>query len=136
MLWIAFAIVAIAGFVDLRRREIPDVFPIALLACGVAGAAIGWLPWSSMVGGAALGFGLGALLFAVGAFGGGDAKLLAGIGSCLGPAPLLAACIFMGVAGGVFSCIALLRGARELAYAPAMGAGLLAQGVLTHWGGV
>ncbi len=133
MLWVATLIAVAAGWVDARRHEIPDGFPVALACCAVAGALLGLLSWSTLAAGAGLGFGIGAALFALGAFGGGDAKLLAGIGACLGPWVLLAALVPIAVAGGVLSIIAAARGARELAYAPAMAAGLLAHGLLTHW---
>ena len=133
LFWIATLIAAVAGWVDSRRHEIPDGFPLALAGCGLAGAALGALSWPAVAAGAALGFGIGAALFALGAFGGGDAKLLAGIGACLGPWVLLAALVPIAVAGGVLSLIAAARGAQELAYGPAMAVGLLAHGLMTHW---
>jgi len=134
MLWIATAIAAAASWVDLRRREIPDGFPLALAACAVVAALGGASTWSGVAAGAALGLGIGAFLFWLGAFGGGDAKLLAGVGACLGPALLATALVPIAVAGGVLSLIAFARGARELAYGPAIAAGLLLRGLLDHWG--
>lgn len=111
---------------DARRREIPDEFPLSLVACGIVGTALGVVPWPAVAAGAALGFTLGAVFFALGAFAGGDAKLLAGLGACLGPASLLAALVPIGLAGGLLAVVAWRRGAREMAYAPAMALGLLA----------
>jgi len=133
VLWITALVAAAAACIDVRRREIPDAFPLALLACGLAGAGLGAVSWSALAAGAALGAALGVVLFALGAFGGGDAKLLAGIGACLGPLPLLGALVPIGVAGGLLAVVALVRGARELAYAPAMATGLLAHAAMSQW---
>lgn len=125
MIWIACAIVVLAAIVDIRRREISNHFPIALIVCAVVGAALGAIGWQSLLLGSLFGISVGAVLFKLGAFGGGDAKLLAGIGACIGPIGLLWTMIYMGLAGGVLSVIAALRGAREIAYGPAIAAGLL-----------
>jgi len=130
LLWIALVIAVAAAFVDARRREIPDAFPLVLVASGVAGAALGVVGWPAVAAGAAIGFTLGAALFALGAFAGGDAKLLAGLGACLGPAPLLAALLPIALAGGLLAALAWWRGAREMAYGPAIALGLLVHAAL------
>lgn len=126
MLWMAALITIVAACVDLHRRQIPDVFPAALLLCAGAGALTGVAGWGGMAGGATVGFAVGAVLFGLGAFGGGDAKLLVGVGACLGPVALVSALVPMALAGGLLSLIALWRGAREVVYGPAIAAGLVA----------
>jgi prepilin peptidase CpaA len=127
-LWIPGVLLLIAAAVDLKRREIPDVLPIALLGWAVLATACGWLThaWWEVVAGAATGLAIGAVLFRLGGFGGGDAKLLAGLGAVLGPRAFLVAFAFIAVAGGVFALIARLRSSREHAYAPAIAVGYVA----------
>jgi prepilin peptidase CpaA len=79
---------------DLRSRRIPNVLTFALILCGLAQSFTpgGTTSPTQALGGFAMGFGLTFLLFAIGALGGGDVKLLAGIGAWLGPAAAL--CVF------------------------------------------
>jgi prepilin peptidase CpaA len=56
-------------------------------------------------------------------------KLLAGLGAVLGPAALLSALFWVVLAGAVLSAGAALRGRRELAYVPAIAAGLFVYGL-------
>lgn len=79
----------VSGAIDLKTTEIPDQIPYAMMIIGVIGNAINsiligsyWpLLLSFIVG---LGFlGVGFLFYYVGQWGGGDAKLLSGIGFLL-----------------------------------------------------
>jgi prepilin peptidase CpaA len=81
------ALLSWAAIVDLRARRIPNwlTFSIALSGltqCWTANHLAG--PVQSLLGFAA-GFALPFVLFAIGALGGGDVKLLAGVGAWLGP---------------------------------------------------
>ena len=119
------AVLAVAGLVDLRTREIPDVLPLALV--GWAAAA----RWMSLPGptwaGAALGLGVGLLVgllpFALGVLGGGDVKLVAALGAAVGPLAILVISAWIAVAGGVLALLACRRKQPELAYAPAIALG-------------
>ncbi len=140
LLWllVPIGLVAIATLHDLASREIPDWISLLLLAWGIAagtlsptaGAAAG-----ALVGGL-IGFALTAPLFWLGGIGGGDVKLIAALGVCLGPGLLLAALFWTAVAGGVLALIAKLRGQKDFAYVPAILAGLvlavLRLGVVEH----
>jgi prepilin peptidase CpaA len=124
---VTLALVVVAAAYDLKSREIPDWVPVLLL---VAAAVAAFVPgdamhWSWRVLGLAVGFGLGALLFALGAMGGGDAKLMAGIGAVIGLPALVAMLLYSAVAGGLLAAFARLKGRKELAYAPAFVLGLL-----------
>ena len=118
-------LLALAAAIDLRRREVPDWVPVALLAWALllllAGAGPGG---GRALAGLGLGAGVGLLAFWSGGFGGGDAKLVAALGPVLGPSALAWTLAFGALAGGVLSLHARLRGQRELAYAPALAAGL------------
>jgi prepilin peptidase CpaA len=126
--------VLLAAVIDVRRREVPDWIPIAILALALAGIAFGWLPhgWLAAAAGLLVGLALGLPLFAVGGWGGGDVKLLAALGAALGPVPLLKVAIWMGVAGGVLAVLAAIRGKKDLAYVPAIAVGLLINTLWPH----
>lgn len=116
-----------ATVTDLRRREIPDWIPacLALAAIVSASASRALAPAASLPWGALMGIGAGVALFAVGAMGGGDVKLLAALGLACG-APLMASTLFYtALTGGVVGAAALIAGRREIPYAPAIGSGFL-----------
>jgi prepilin peptidase CpaA len=85
------ALLVWAAVVDIRCRRIPNWLTFSLILSGLMQS----FTWARTVSpGAAflgflVGFGLTFLLFAIGAMGGGDVKLLAGIGAWLGPWPAL-----------------------------------------------
>ena len=113
---------AVAAWIDLRTREIPDWIPVALLLIGIVAATFGWAGsrWWMVVSGAVLGLVIGLALYRFAGFGGGDGKLIVGIGACLGPVGLLFALFWMALAGGVLALIAKFRGQRDYAYGPAI----------------
>ena len=80
-----------AAAVDVRERRIPNWLTFSLMLAGLGQS----FTWARTVGpadaflGLLTGFGLTFALFALGAVGGGDVKLLAGIGAWLGPLPVL-----------------------------------------------
>lgn len=81
-----------AAVVDVRSRRIPNWLTFSLMLAGL-GQSFTWArtvsPGDACLG-LLTGFGLTFALFALGAVGGGDVKLLAGIGAWLGPLPVLA----------------------------------------------
>jgi prepilin peptidase CpaA len=81
-----------AAVEDLRTRRIRNWLTFSLL---LSGTAQSFLPGRTVSPGAAAlgalaGFGLPFVLFAIGALGGGDVKLMAGLGAWVGPGPILA----------------------------------------------
>jgi prepilin peptidase CpaA len=127
VLWLPFLLLVVATVVDLRRREVPDSVSMALLGWAITATAVGWSPngWPSLLFGLACGLAIGIVLFALGAFGGGDAKLIAALGAVLGPQAFLMFLFYVAIAGGVFALVAAARGKSELAYAPAITLGFL-----------
>ncbi len=129
-----------AASTDVERRLIPDrlVLPTMLLAAAVswarpdASAASIWL-------GAAVGLGVGVVLFVLGllfgtavgasetAFGLGDVKLMAAIGLILGWPAVVRALFIAVLAAGAFSAVLLIRGRARSAfsYGPFLVAGAL-----------
>lgn len=94
MLEIIFLVVAFGGSIlasisDLKTTEIPDEIPYVMMAVGIVGHLLkSYLVWSympfllSMIFG--LGFlGFGFLMYFIGQWGGGDAKILSAIGFLL-----------------------------------------------------
>jgi prepilin peptidase CpaA len=115
----------IATLFDVRTRQIPDSISIGVLLWAIAATAFGLSShgWTSLVFGAGLALSIGVLLFWLGGFGGGDVKLLASLGATLGLQALPAFLFYSAIAGGILAAIALARGKRDLAYAPAMALG-------------
>ncbi len=113
---------------DLRSRQIPDTLSVCLLALALGSTAfrLHAVSWLDLALGAALGLGIGAILFQLGGFGGGDVKLLASLGAVLGFRDELPVLLYIAIMGGVFATAAHLFRQREYPYAPAIACGLLA----------
>ena len=128
MYWLALAALLCATVTDLRKREIPNGVSLLLILSAVVAKVSGWhvLTWGELLGGCVLAFLAGALLFRLGALGGGDVKLLSAFGTVLGPLGLLPFLLATSILGGVFALVARRKGETEIAYAPAMLGGLLA----------
>ncbi len=104
------AVMGLAALSDARDRRIPNVISVsgvvlALFLRGMPGDP------TMMAGilGAGLGLLLGFPLFALGGFGGGDAKLLVTAGAFLGPGPFGMALLFIGIFGGALALWVMLR---------------------------
>jgi Flp pilus assembly protein protease CpaA len=102
------AVVAASGAaaaIDLRTGRIPNLLTAATAAVGLALAGFG-LSGHSMAGalvGAAFGFALMLPGHLLGGTGAGDVKLLAALGTMLGPAGVLMAFLYGAVAGGLLA---------------------------------
>ena len=103
-----------ASVIDLRTRRIPNVVTGAMMGAGLGLAAAG--VHGMTLSAAALGFlvGLGLMLpgHVIGATGAGDVKLMAAIGTLLGPALAVNAFLFTAVAGGVLAFAVSVRRQR------------------------
>jgi Flp pilus assembly protein protease CpaA len=138
----ALLLLTAAVWHDLRRREIPDWIPVALIVVGLAGSWLDAAPfvgtaspvptWGARAFGLGLGFAIGLALFYGVGFGGGDAKLVCGLGFALGPWPLLVVLFWTALAGAVLAIAATRSESNEFAYAPAFLAGFVASWV--HFG--
>lgn len=129
-LWVPAAILIVAAAFDLASRQIPHLFPVLLLVWAVVSRLAGFQApeWGNALLGLGLGLVLGFLLFSLGWMGGGDGKLLAGLGAVLGPVGLLATLPWMAIAGGVVALWTKLRRPEqaEIVYGPAMAIGYVA----------
>ena len=86
------ALLAVACCTDLRARRSPNWLTFSMMLAGLlqsftAIRTVG--PAGSMLG-LLSGLGLTFVLFALGALGGGDVKLMAGVGAWIGPGPVVA----------------------------------------------
>lgn len=118
---------AAAAF-DLRSRRIPNPLVggslvLALLLRGSLGLA----PLLDGLAGAGLALAVGLLLFALGGFGGGDAKLLIVVGAFLGFRPTVGALLLIGVLGGL---LGLFEAVRRRSILPAA---YNAAGMMRRW---
>ena len=94
-------LLAIAAIIDARSRRIPNWLTLLMALSGVLNALVWGHPTSPTAAFLGLLTGLGILLipFALGAMGGGDVKMLAGVGAWLGPMATLQVYAIAAVAG-------------------------------------
>jgi prepilin peptidase CpaA len=101
-----------AAAVDLRARRIPNWITFSLMLAGFAQS----FTWARTVGpvdallGFLTGFGLTFILYGLGGMGGGDVKLLAGLGAWFGPLPTVVLFAAESIIGMLF---VLAQAARE-----------------------
>lgn len=80
----------IASYIDMKTHEVPDWLNFALIGIGVFFGAISsvflksFIPLLASIIGLGIGFLLGALMFYTNQWGGGDAKMLMGLGALIG----------------------------------------------------
>ncbi len=98
--------VGAAAAVDLCTRRIPNLITITIATVGIALAAAGVTRIG--IGGALVGFAFGMLLMlpghVLGATGAGDVKLMAAVGTVLGP-HIVMAFLYTAVAGGILALV-------------------------------
>lgn len=115
---VAFSAAALASVTDVRSFRVPNWLSLPLLFSGgfYQGLSGGRVALLSSVLGALFGGGILFLLHLRGGVGGGDVKLMAGVGAWLGVPGAVHAFIGMGLASGVYSLALLLLsgGSRSL----------------------
>jgi len=110
--------VAVAGttssVIDLWSRRVPNHLVLALTVVGATLAF--WHGGVTGLGTAAAGFVLGFLLMlpghVLGATGAGDVKLLAAMGTLVGPAGIAVAFLYTAIAGGLIAIVVALQRRR------------------------
>ena len=126
------AVLASAGTgaaVDVYTRRVPNLLTVSVASLGIVAAAAGFVDLT--MGEAMVGFAIGMILMLPGYFwggtGGGDVKLMAALGTWLGPSLIVRTFVYSAIAGGVLALIiavhrrrvgATLRGAARLVAAP------------------
>lgn len=109
-----FAMLLCAAATDVRARRIPNWLTFSMILAGVGQSllpirTVG--PADAMLG-FLTGFGLTVILFVLGAVGGGDVKLLAGIGAWIGPGPTLAVFAVEAILGAAIVLVQAVRQGR------------------------
>jgi len=105
---IASLSLAIATVVDIKIREVPDtvsygtIFLAIVIATFNALAQSSFAPIFTMFLGATLCFAIGGVMFYAGQWGGGDFKLIIGLGALFGATPFLYAFLILTVFAGAF----------------------------------
>jgi prepilin peptidase CpaA len=104
------AVLTVAAVSDLKTRRIPNALTLGAL---LAGLCLQTVQGSGALLAGLAGAGLAALValpfFALGALGGGDAKLLIAVGAFFGPARLPGALLVIALLGGVMAVIDAMR---------------------------
>jgi prepilin peptidase CpaA len=122
--WMVIVIGGAAAVDDLRRGMIADRISLAAAACGlgyhVAHGGLSGLGASAA--GGAIGFSVFLMFYLLGGMGGGDIKLMGGLGCLLEPRGILTAAMLAAIAGACFAAgSALFRSKRpSIPYAPAI----------------
>ena len=128
-----------ASVEDLWKRRISNFTVLGGLAAGLSVqiALLGWfkgpLAWAA---GALTGFGVFLIFYLARGMGGGDIKLMAAFGACLGTGRILRAALLAAIAGALLACGYLLwhwirricgrsGSAETIPYAPAISIGAL-----------
>lgn len=111
-LYIALPVLAaltVAVITDLRDQRIPNWLTFSLFLAGIA-LNVAFSGYQG-IGFSLKGVGIGLLVmlppYLLGAMGGGDVKLMAAVGACLGPVDTGMAFLFTGLAGGAYALIVL-----------------------------
>jgi prepilin peptidase CpaA len=108
---VVIAAATTAAIIDLRTRRVPNVLTLstALVGLGLAMSGMSRVSLMASAGGCLVGFALMLPGFLIGATGGGDVKLLAAVGTLLGPAATLRAFVATAIAGGLIAIVVALR---------------------------
>lgn len=111
MITLLFAgVIFIAMAFDMWSRRVPNMISVALVLLFAVAAGVAWdrVDWWSHIGFGLGMFSLGAILFYVGWFGGGDVKLLGALSLWMG-LPLAAEYLMLvGFAGGIAGLVILV----------------------------
>ena len=122
---------AAAAVIDIRTRRVPNALTGATVAAGVAiaTAGIGTTGIVAAIAGGLVGLALLLPGYIWGGTGGGDVKLLAALGTLLGPDRIIVAFFATAISGGLIAlATALLRRRfrnEAFAYAPAIAVGAI-----------
>jgi prepilin peptidase CpaA len=122
--WTTIAIGSFAVLDDLSRRVVSNWISGGALAAGLCLNFLGHGLYgvATAFAGAALGFALLLTFYLMGGLGGGDLKLMAGLGALLGPSGVLTAAVLGAIAGAFLALASLFfrRSQRAIPYAPAL----------------
>jgi prepilin peptidase CpaA len=113
LLFIALALAITAAIFDVQQRRIPNwlTYPGMISGLALQGSFLGWKGLVGAVEGFLLLGGIVFLFYVVRAMGAGDVKLMAAIGSIIGPAHGLIVLLATAICGGILAIVyAFYRG--------------------------
>ena len=131
---IAFTVIAAptiaAAVIDVRTRRVPNALTMSVALAGFALAVAGLGRVGIMASVAGCFVGLAVMLpgHLLGATGGGDVKLLAAVGTLLGPGATLRAFVATAIAGGLIAMVVAVRRGRLAATLAGTGALVMSGG--------
>lgn len=104
------SLVLVASYTDLRSRRIPNILTVSgFFVALVLRLALGPAAFADGLLGAVVALAVSVPLVAVGAMGGGDAKMLAAVGAFVGLGNLPIALLATALAGGLMALAVVLR---------------------------
>lgn len=122
------ALLGYAAWTDVRTRRIPNRLTLGILLAGLGlGAVAGLDSLARSILGAGLGLALAVVLYGLGAMGGGDGKLLIGVGAFFGHERFVGALLLIAVLGGL---LGVFEAVRRGVILPAV---LNAAGMIRRW---
>jgi prepilin peptidase CpaA len=102
-------ILMIAAVIDIRSRQVPNTLVLTGLAATLVLMPIfHLLPFTHALAGSVAGLLIFLPFYIIGLMGAGDVKLLAIVGSVLGPSELIQATIHIFIAGGIVTVLYLI----------------------------
>jgi prepilin peptidase CpaA len=124
LLFDALAVAIAAAIVDVQQHRIPNWLTYPVMVAGVLLRSIsyGWHGLLTAVGGCLLAGGIVFVFYTLRAMGAGDLKLLAAIGSLVGPHCTINILLGTGIAGGVLALIYVVYRGRTRATISNVGA--------------
>jgi prepilin peptidase CpaA len=107
-------VLSLAAAIDLRARKIPNVLTYSAMVVGLAyhSGAYGLQGLAFSAGGLLVGMALLIGPYLLGIMGAGDTKLMAAMGSILGPIGVFYAFLFTGIIGGIYAAVVLIGNRR------------------------
>ncbi|HEY4900260.1 MAG TPA: A24 family peptidase [Terriglobales bacterium] len=110
LLSIALALSVAAAAIDVKQRRIPNwlTYPGIISGLLLRSILLGWEGAASALAGCALAGGIFLLFYVVRAMGAGDVKLVAAIGSLLGPSDALVMLLATAICGGVLAMVYII----------------------------
>jgi prepilin peptidase CpaA len=105
---------ALGAAIDIRSRRVPNWLTLGITVAGLALAAthVSGLSLPGALAGMALGLAVMLPGHMIGATGAGDVKLLAALGTMLGPKAIVLAFVYSAIAGGVLAVLVALQRRR------------------------
>jgi prepilin peptidase CpaA len=113
LLLVALLFAVAAAIIDVQHRRIPNwlTYPGILIGLALRGALFGWKGVLSAAEGCLLAGGIMFLFYAVRAMGAGDVKIMAALGSLVGPRYVVSVLLATAIFGGVLAIVyAIYRG--------------------------